>query len=162
LRRRLSSHLCFTGHPNERLKSWILELRSEGIIPTAYVLETSPIEKLSEREECWISFFRPLGLLYNKSNGNGMRGLKGCVSLLNRQITAERNRLGRGKKLSEERKAKLRGRIPKNSMPILCVETGIEFNSLTHAENGLGLGRHSIRDRIISGKKINGQTLIFK
>jgi GIY-YIG catalytic domain len=188
LRRRLSAHLCLSSQKNETLKLWISELKLEGLIPTAYVLEQASKEKLGEREEAWISFFKPLGILTNKSNGDGSKGLKGYVSPLNRRITAERNRRSLsaetiekirraniGKKPSPEsvRKMlessgykiaskKLAESNQKKSLAIVCNETGQSFDSLNQAAKELKCGVQNLRASILSNRQFHGQTWKFK
>src|SRR5690348_2937631 len=63
LRHRLMLHREDSSKRNRSslVNAWIRELRSEGLVPVIYQLEVAQAEKLFERENHWIVFFRPLG-----------------------------------------------------------------------------------------------------
>lgn len=183
LRRRLAGHLCGKQCQNAELKAWVESLLIENLFPTIYVLETMPLSEMKPREEAWIAFFKPLGLL-NRSNGDGMKGLKGYVSPLNRAITAKRNRLGHspevreklrlinlGKKLSEETKSKMWASdgyaISKKKfaacndskrISVKCLETGQIIDGRCIAEKLLKRGWPKILSCISANKKLDGKT----
>lgn len=183
LRRRLAGHNCTKGMINLELKAWIDGLHSEGVFPSACVLEKVSIENLKLREERWIAFYKPLGLL-NRSFGEGSRGLKGYVSPLNRAMTAARNRLGLsresiekirlknlGKKMRPESKIKmmategfalaqikLAAYNESKKKSIECIETGEIIPNLTLAVTNLKRGWPIIKKHIEAGIPLDGKT----
>lgn len=183
LRRRLAGHNCTKSMANLELKAWIESLKSDGIFPSACVLETVSIENLKSREESWIAFYKPLGLL-NRSYGDGSKGLEGYVSPLNRAITAARNRLGLskesiekirqhnlGKKMPQDVKekmlssdyhtanrAKMQAINESKRKSIICVETGEIVPSVYVAVSTLKRGWPKIKKHIESGLPLDGKT----
>lgn len=182
--RRLAGHKCHAKtKPDWPVSKWMSELFSKGLHPIARVLETVPIIELDAREEAWIVFFKPLGVLTNRSNGVGMKGLSGYVSPLNRKITAERNRLGcpperrkkiseakRGHKLSQEAKAnwmategfkvaqeKFEAANEARKKKVVCEETGEEFESIRGAARALGIQQSHFYNSIKHGWRIRGR-----
>lgn len=48
-------------------------------------------------------------------------------------------------------------RLTRKAAPVICVETGIEYRSLTAAEAATRVERHKIKEAAASGKVINGE-----
>jgi hypothetical protein len=94
IRQRLHEHFAAAyRNPHHRFYQWLLELESERIMPLVFVLEKCTKSALPKREEAWIDYYLPTGLLLNRAMGRGTRGLKAVVSEKNREITRARNRL---------------------------------------------------------------------
>lgn len=143
----------------------------------------SDVSTLRKREEHWISFFKPLGLM-NLNDGAGMSGRKVVISELNRQKTIARNKLGlseetrlkislskRGKKQSPEQiaawmatpgfivaKEKLYNHNLNQSIEVVCCETGERFTSLNAFKKMTGVSRRTLERCAKRGWKIGGLT----
>lgn len=102
------------------------------------VEECSSKEELNERERYWIQFFnskRPNG--YNLTDG-GDGGAGRPISEKQRQIVSEFNK---GKILSDITKAKI---SESKSVPVVCVDTGDIFKSITVAAEWAGVAPTSL------------------
>lgn len=218
LTRRLSGHLCTSVKREKTYKSnWILSLLRENTSPKIWPIEICDSDAWESRERYWISFFKPLGLLTNFTNGGeagsfkkghklspetiakfrilrkGKTPSKQCIeaakafrtgrplseeaknkiSLANkgRQLTLEqkqrmiigiRGRMGHPH--TDETKEKLRrmflGREGtgggKKKIPVICIETGEKFLSVTEAANKKNLRRCKISTCLKNGRTTGG------
>ncbi len=140
LKRRLSSHRhwvkTFPDHP---LSSWFSSVLKDGFTPMISCLETVPISQLSKREIHWISFFRPLGLLTNKSHGPGLTGLKNIRSELNVQITTPKLQQSNIRRMKQ-----------------VFGENGIVFKSVSQACLKLGVSRQGLDECIARHWRVKG------
>lgn len=146
------------------VNQWLLELERTGKRCVIYALEITTPELMKERETHWIRFFRPLGTLLNKSDGDGMKGLPGHASPLSRQRTIERNKRG----LSTESRAKIwahpnfQTTVAKfTAMGIAARKkvigsNGEQFQSVKDAAIALGIGRSGVRRLSKTGQPRNG------
>lgn len=182
--RRLISHKHDTKRrPDIPASVWLKSLIDSGRHPIARVMEIVPKDCLNQREEAWILFFKPLSVLTNKSNGQGMKGLKGYVSPLNRQITAERNRRGwteqmrekiiranKGKIMPEaQRLAMLSSDSHKERMDkfvqanerrkkrVVCMETGEKFDSIRGCARAMGCSQSQLKHALKNNWKLRGR-----
>lgn len=62
--RRYREH-CFYGSPNRRMREWIVELSTEGLLPVICVLEITTLANAEERERHWIGQVKQTGQLLN-------------------------------------------------------------------------------------------------
>jgi hypothetical protein len=165
LKRRLSAHRCwskkFTEHP---LSKWFLGLAEDGIIPTIYELESCPTAPIAkEREVCWINFFRPLGTLTNKSDGDGSLGMKkGPPCLANRLATIARNKKGWSNEMRSKMPALIRNseRCRNLMIPVFCETNQKHYACLADAEKDLKIASKTIRTSIKENKPTKG--LVFR
>lgn len=190
LLRRMARHKCWIkSHSSHPLSIWINSLLICGSHPIGRVLENVGIPDLQKREEAWIKFFKPLGLLANRSDGNGSKGLKlGPPCLENRLKTIERNKRGQseatklklslqriGKPISPEAREKWM-QHPKypviqnkfrecnelRKKPVICETDGREFDSVADAAKSINHSSTYLRKAIQRGRIINGLRFIFK
>lgn len=126
--------------PNHPLSVWLTELFSKGQHPIFRVLETVPDGQVRAREEHWIAFFKPLGVLTNRSDGEGTQGMKITRSESNVRITAEKL-----KEANDRRKIRFVG------------EDGTTFESMWEASRALKVSRRYINEAMQEGWRIKGQ-----
>lgn len=140
-RRRLSAHRCWAkSHRDTPLGDWINSLSQISLVPTIYVLETL-VDGAKQREEYWISFFRPLGTLTNRSNGDGPLGLKqGPPCKLNQDIT----------------RPILMACNEKRKKPVIAIETGQTFPSIREAVRELDCSYNGFKEAMKMGWKCRG------
>jgi hypothetical protein len=77
LHRRLCEHVAKRDKEKNHKNNWIKKLLSEGSIPIIWPLEVCSLEAWKERERHWISFFKPIGIITNCSEGGDGGGTKG-------------------------------------------------------------------------------------
>lgn len=50
----------------------------------------------------------------------------------------------------------VKNRMTRKALPVICIESGITYNSMTDAEKQTGIGRHAIKKACESGKECKG------
>lgn len=141
LRRRLSAHRCWAkSHLNTPLGDWINSLSESCLVPTIYALEYI-LDGAKKREEYWISFFRPLGTLTNRSSGDGSLGLKKVTP--SKEHKAKTDRIFKD---CNERRMK----------PVMAIESGEVFKSMNDAIRRIGVSEQYFREALENGWKARG------
>ena len=141
LKRRLSAHRCWAkSHTHHPFAQWLIEVYARGTKPIAFELERCDVSVMQERETAWIRFFRPLGSLTNRSDGDGHLGLKVVRSPLNIAITSVKLR-----EANERSKKRVIG------------EDGREFASMADAVRSLGVSRRAFNQALKEGWRVRGQ-----
>lgn len=142
LSERLRKHRAKNNSPNYPISIWNQSLRKDGLLPIIFKIEETTYEKSFEREEHWIKFFRPLGLLLNQSDGHGVSGMgfKHSEATLEKQ-----SKLRLGKPMSAIQKSNWiasggRDKFFKSKLKGVESECGrLRFNSMSEAAEFVGV-----------------------
>lgn len=181
---RLTNHIRDRNAQRTHKNNWINLLLSEGRRPTIWAIEECKDECAPERENYWISFFEPLGLLTNtKKSGSGnnkserprnmtpaqqaaVQRMIEARKFKKRVFTPEglaqlraKRALRRGKCASEKHFAQVMSIAGWNKRSVICVESGDKFESLTDAVKSVGvLSPSKISLAIKTGRRCGGFT----
>lgn len=131
-------------HETKPVSAWVRELRSGGISPLIFTVETAPIENLNARENYWIVFYRPSSHLLNAHDGIGELGEPQKQNSKVKAITAPFL-----KAANEKRKRKI------------FDERGLVLDSLRQASKFLGVHQRRINQCVERGWKLNGSLWRF-
>lgn len=184
LKKRMNNHRCRKSPVGD----WIRSLRTTGREPVVFALENVQDGNHKEREAHWIRFFRPLGSLLNRSEGDGCKGIKkGPPCLENRLKTIERNKRGlslqtrsrisaslKGRPMGREAKQKwmsspgfrvasekLKQSNDRKKKPVICEETGEKFPSVAEAARAIGCSPERFRESMRSNGRCRGRRWKF-
>ncbi len=151
LRQRLYEHFVTAfreTNKNPKLAKWLIGLDAAKKIPVVTLYEICDLDKASEREKYWTLFFRPLGTLLNIKTGDSQPVGSDIVSRRRKWMESPN-----GKKWAANVRNKHHEKQPslfvwanrkhfkgmrdlgskKHWRPVICVETGKRFESVSDA-----------------------------
>lgn len=159
-KKRYLSHLSTSKTRKTYKDNWIFSLLEKNLKPIYTLIEVGFGKTWKEREKYWISEYRKIGRLTNLTDGG-----EGVLGLYHSKDSREKMRSAHlGVKLSKEHCKNIskalslrpiteeyRKKLSQScsfKKPVICVETGIVYESITAASRKLNLNRVTLRDAI--------------
>lgn len=143
LRQRLFSHLVWAYQTNKSpFAEWLIGLDRENVLPSIALLETCDWQCRLQREAHWINFYRPLESLFN------------APAIISYKAPKTRARPKGTKRCGY-------GFVTSKSRPVLIVETGQKFASVTYAARALGVYQSTLDKALHRGGSLRGLTPKF-